>query len=368
MKFVYFAILTLCLSAVYFYYAPSEVAVTDKCENVFTSGVAEAYYEQLGIALPKERRAFHEAFVANLRKDPALVREVFMGTSLTEAYQEFLSRYIPPYQEGDFSVYLEDSLKKLRNTSSLDGLKHNSPYDDSLMEGNLPFLQFRHPDGTAVIRMAMPAIDGRFGASGVHPEFLAFIGQNKHLYVNLMKRHGLEVPLSRSIEALDGDTLAVVTLDKNSPFYWQEGDYPDSADAFKRLFLTHLKGSDFYWSSKVKIDLKALLEKVHHDYFQEKPSLTQKERQDFIELAYLEILEDLTASFKPESMNITCKQAMDRAPSLAVLWQLKLGLAKQEEAAALLFAPPLLIHNRPTHRSRLTRFISALEFLYPNNS
>jgi hypothetical protein len=64
-------------------------------------------------------------------------------------------------------------------------------------------------------------------------------------------------------------------------------------------------------------------------------------------------------------MNITCKHAIDRGPSLAVLWQLKLGLASENEAAALLLAPPLLMHNRTGHESRLERFTSAASFFYP---
>lgn len=374
MKFVYFGFSLLCLAAVYLYYVPPESVETDKCENVFVSGVAADYYDQLGMLFPdnpKDRRAFHEAFVANLRKDPSHSTQAFMGANLNKAYQEFLSRYIPPYRSGNFTDYLKTSLSKLRANPSFDGLKHNSPYDDSLKEGNLPFLQFRLPIGTAVIRMAMPVMDERFTTPKIHPEFLAFIrGQKKHLYVNLMKRHGLEGPLSKAIESLDKSepALAVVTLDKNSPFYWQEGDFPNFASDFKNLFLKHMQeGRDFYWSSQVEIDLKGLLEKVHFASFQKKSILTQKERQDFIELVYLEILDNLTLSFRPESMNITCKQAMDRAPSLAVLWQWKHNLVSKEEAAALLFAPPLLVHNRPTHRSRLDRFISALEFFYPNN-
>lgn len=356
MKWVYFAFSLILLGGGYFFYTAPESLETDKCENVFASGIAADYYHQLG--LQGTTRDFHEAFVADLREDPSQAKAVFMGTHLTKSYQEFLSRHIPPYQSGDFIVYLEDSLKKLRSNPAFDGLKHNSRYDDSLMEGNLPFLQFVLPNGTAVIRMAMPAVDG---SRGIHPEFLAFVrGQKKHLYVNLMKRHGLEGPLSRAIEALDG-TIEVVTLDKNSPFYWQEGDFPESADAFKELFIMHMSGSDFYWSTP--IELKPILEKVHLRYFQEKPKLSQKEREDFIELAYLEILDDLVASLNPESMNITCKQAMDRAPSLAVLWQCKLGLANKKEVAALLLAPPLLVHNRPTHRSRLTRFTSALQYI-----
>jgi hypothetical protein len=380
MKIVYLVFSVICLAGVYFYYTPSRSAETDKCENVFASGVAADYYGQLGFAIPegaKERRAFHEGYISTLRNDPLEhAKAVFMGTNLTKAYQEFLSRHIPPYQSGDFIEYLENSLKKLRAISSFSGLKHNSPYDDSLMEGNLPFLQFGLED-VAVVRMAMPVVDGNrlFSASGIHPEFLTFVrGQKKHLYVNLMKRHGTEGPLSKALEALDGteSTLAVVTLDKNSPFYWQEGDFPESAPAFKELFLNRmLEGKDYYWSSQLdmekwKTDLKQCLNHVHLVHFHENPLLNRKEREDFIELAYLEILDGLVASLQPESLNITCKQAMDRAPSLAVLWQWKLGLAAEQEAAALLFAPPLLVHNRPTHRSRLARFISSLQFFYSN--
>lgn len=384
MKIVYLIFSAMCLVGGYFYFAPSDPLETDKCENVFTSDVASDYYQQLGIEIPegaKERRSFHEAFVSNLRQDPSKgVANVFLSANLTSAYQRFLNQFIPPYHPGeDLIVYLENSLKRIRALPSFSGLNHNSSYDDSLMEGNLPFLQFMLPNSkkTAVIRMAMPALDEQrfFSNEQIHPEFLAFIrGQNKHLYVNLMKRHGMEGGLSKTLESLDSKepSFAVVTLDKNSSFYWQEGDFPSAAAAFKELFLRKmLDGKDFFWSSQLsknlETDLRLILNQVHSDYFHENSLLDQKDRQNFIELTYLAILDYLAETLHPDSMNITCKQAMDRAPSLAVLWQWKLGLAKEEELAALLFAPPLLVHNRPTHRSRLNRLILALEFFYPNN-
>ena len=114
--------------------------------------------------------------------------------------------------------------------------------------------------------------------------------------------------------------------------------------------------------------LKKILDLVHQRYFESNKALSQKERLNFIELTYLEILEHLADQLQVASMNITCRQCMDRGPSLYVLWMCKRGLLNQEQVKALLLCPPLLLHSRPSHRAKVNRFVQALKQVKQNSN
>jgi hypothetical protein len=98
--------------------------------------------------------------------------------------------------------------------------------------------------------------------------------------------------------------------------------------------------------------------------FKNSATLNRTERKDFIEITYLKILDVIKDKCKPSSMNITCRQGMDRGPSLMVLWMLKKGVLDDPKVAAnLLLTPPLLIRNRSSHRSRIEKLISTAKRL-----
>ena len=350
-------------------------------KNIFHSEAFLDYFHAQGIPVSENSMALNQTYIESMRKSgsPDAIVRLFKGADLTNSYQQFLFQYVAPYDGGDYFLYLKNSLDALKAGGHFKKSKTTFS-DDSFAEGNLPFLQFKLPGNTEVIRMGLPIVEKPYLRNlimtpPVNPEFITFIRlQKRHLYVNLMKREGLEAPYSFAIESLEKNepSFASVTLDKNSDFYWQEGPFPSKSHAFKQAFYNRLvdpKGA-YYFSAHLddwNAELKAILDEVHFKYFNQKSELSKQERQDFIELSYLEILDRLVALLKPDSMNITCKHAIDRGPSLAVLWQLKLGLAGENEAAALLLAPPLLMHNRTGHESRLQRFISAASFFYPKN-
>lgn len=348
-------------------------------KNIFHSEAFVDYFKAQGYPFSDDPRPLNRNYIKKMRqvRDPEAIRKMFTGADLAKGYQQFLFKYVPPYEEGDYFIYLQNSLSSLRSGKHFKKSKTTFS-DDSFAEGNLPFLQFTLPGKTQVIRMGLPIVERPYLQNLIltpplNPEFVAFIRmQKRHLYVNLMKREGSEAPNSLAIESLEKrePTFSAVTLDKNSDFYWQQGEFPSESKAFKQEFYNKMvdpKGT-YYWSLQLtdwNRELKAILDKVHQKYFNQKLELSKQERQDFIELSYLEILDRLVAFLQPDSMNITCKHAIDRGPSLAVLWQLKLGLANENEAAALLLAPPLLMHNRTGHEPRLERFTSAASFFYP---
>lgn len=345
---------------------------------IFRSEAFSTYFKAQGYPIIEDPMLLNRNYIDIMRKhqDPDAIQKMFTGADLTKSYQNYLFELVPPYKEGDYFTYLKNVLSSLRQNPRFKKSKTTFS-DDSYTEGNLPFLQFTLPNQIQVIRMGLPIIETPYLQNliftpSVNPEFMAFIRQQKrHLYVNLMKRDGLEGPNSFAIESLERTepSFVAVTLDKNSDFYWQQGNFPSESEAFKREYYSQLvnpKGA-YYFSQALKhwdLELKSILDKTHQKYFNQKLELSAKERQDFIELSYLEILDRLVALLNPNSMNITCKHAIDRGPSLAVLWQLKLGYADENEAVALLLAPPLLMHNRTSHESRLDRFTTAASFFY----
>jgi hypothetical protein len=183
----------------------------------------------------------------------------------------------------------------------------------------------------------------------------------------------MEASLTHSLEALESqcDNLYFVTLDKNSSFYKQEKEkYPDQWESasFKEAFLTHMFSDNYFWSKHLNLpiwkeELREIVNQEHQSLFQNAEMLDRKEREDLIEISYLEILNHLVDKWHPSSMNITCRQGMDRGPSLMVLWMLQKGMMSKSEIAALLLAPPLMHHNRASHASKVERFISAAQRL-----
>lgn len=388
--FKWFVLAFLVIGCLWFW--NREIEPSEKCRNIFISGVYDSYRKQLTPGAytgetTEEKLANHEQFVNSLREQASdkLVEDVYLATDLTHPFQIYLDSIIPPRNGEEFFSYLSHSLQLLKANPRFNGIEFDSAHEDTFLRGNLPFLQFSlsNTEKTRVLRMAMPVIEqpliGKwFIQREVAPEFLQFLQlQKNHLYVNLMKRHGAEGGSTTVLESLESKipSISVITLDKNSPFYWQEEKFQDlsNSSAFKYQFLDHMtQNRDFYWSKKLdavlwKRELERLIEQVHQNYFDNQTALNQQERQDFIELTYIAIIENLTHILKPTSLNITCKQSMDRGPSLSVLWQWKLGKIDEPQTAALLLAPPLLIRNRPSHTHRIERFNSAAKRLSQKN-
>lgn len=359
----------------------------NEADNLFRSSVYKTFQNELSL----DRNVDYKEFVLNLRervlkKDPLvdpIVLKLFKGVDLRESSSDFLYSYIPPPKNGeDFSIYLQNSLKLLKENPKFKGVINSPTISDSLLNGNLPSIHWIFPNGLTLIRMGEPAApltfwDNLLGKKPIEPEFQRFIqllAPKTHLYVNLMKRYGEEGKLSKALESLqkEEENLTVVSLDKNTPFYWQSGEYSNLFDAnsFKLAFLDKLKGEEYYFPKNLN-DMHNFLNKeindIHNKYFDNKKDLSVKERQDFIEITYLKILDYLVDLVNPSTMNITCKQGMDRGPSLSVLWILSHGSSDYKELAALFLAEPLLIHNRPSHQERLERMLSALSTIQKNS-
>jgi hypothetical protein len=347
-----------------------------------------------------QQRLQHEAFVRQLRniatstelahapqEDPsrklfdALVDWIFLKADLFEEVRIFLYRLTPPATaEQSIFDYLINTQQKMHDSLTIGRKKQNKTLaEDNYLFGNLSVgidlgeLQ--------LVRVASPLIGNAFipywlSPPSVSPEFLHFVQQQpSHLYVNLMRRHALEGALSGALENLDLSfpEVYVVTLDKDSDFYWQKGLYAGNSvqsAEFKTLLEEKLwePEGDFFWSRRLPTDswrqqLQSILDKVHGAYFGDRAILSQQERLDFIELTYLAILDALVQTLQPTSMNISCRQTMDRGPSLMTLWLWQKNRVDEGQVAVMLLAPPTIIHQRSSHAPRISRFVSAAKRL-----
>lgn len=376
-------IIGFLVACIAFIWGASYFHVTHPIEegkNVFASQVYAEFRKQIQ-PLNGLNREDHELFIEHLRQNPDqdLIKTLYLKVNLTPAFQTYLYGYVSPPQNEDFSGYVLATLDLLRANPNFNGI-HEEPQNlDPLLYGNLPTTLYQWKN-TQIIRVPLPLTYSTawwksfWQSPKVTPEFLTFLHtQPSHFYINLMRRVGKkEAPLSNALAQLERkeEHLYLITLDKNSSFYNQEGEVPDAADAFKQLFLVKLldpKGN-YYWSRHLNSswpqELQAILNKTHNTYFDGKKELSKQERLDFIELAYLDIIDALVDKWSPASMNFTCHQAIDRGPAEQVLWLSKHHIGKNDELAALLFAPPLLLHNRSSYPPKVVRMLSAYEHLH----
>lgn len=266
--------------------------------------------------------------------------------------------------------------------------------EDPVLYGDMPMKLFTLQNGKIeVIRTANVVREsGAEGDNRLNEEFKNYLVARPgklHLYINLLPRTGDDSEKSTLIEDLEDDPLvkksfAIITLPKQkaSNFYFQKGEYADLNDAFqfKQAFFTVLfiRDGDFYWSKKLEIgkwrkEVLAIINAVHKDFFAKREELTVQERLDFIEIAYIKIIEAAINQLNPDVLNVTCKQSVDRGPSIyALLYmydRLKAGSSLEEEYQTLYclyFSPPIAFHNRPGHDYRVERFQTALNRMIPH--
>lgn len=395
-------------------------------ELIFKSRIFTAYTEQLQAFLEQstDKQTLNPEF-SLIKVNPSSLKErqalytLWMQKLRTQLYQQHLSeptvrslhqlcywRYTQPYllpvywnwlqQFGShYSLDLEKSPNALLN--QLSTLTQEILQDERLVSfcesesldphliGHLPSFLYQL-NTTRFIHTARTVIDSPdHRSSQVVPEFLGYLKQLKqegqtHLYINLMLRTSKTKASCQALEALEkhpevGDVIQVMTLDKTSNFYWQKAEFSQStqqAGEFKQVFLTHLfddsaKGT-YKWPCQIETkdwhsSCQAILDKVHDFYFDHQPIFSKQEREIFIELTYLHLIEEVLQRYQPTYCNISCKHSVDRGPSILAIFyayqRLKEGHWIQEDNKMLLtilLAPPLISHQRSPHTYRIQRF------------
>lgn len=332
---------------------------------------------------------------------------MFTQVDIAKPTKDFLDKAAGMNREFYTTAYLADPKNYIMDIHNYtvahpkfkDDKKSSIPREkeDNYLNGDIASKLYTLQNGTQVVRMPNVAhdlaIDEKLNTAKaeINPEFRNYVQtlsrqKKSHFYVNVLSRATNEKIKSKEIESLETDPwtregVIVITLDKDhySPFYYQLLPYKEQEDAkpFMQEFVNKMKDPQgaYYWSQKLDREswfqeLETLVQTVHITYFGSKPTLTQRERVDFIELTYLAIIDTLTERFQPNFMNITCKQAVDRGPSLYALFYLvnhlkqgPLGDKERAEFLHLLFAPPLAYHDRAAHDYRIIRVQGAANYL-----
>lgn len=326
-----------------------------------------------------------------------LCKWLYTSPNLLPAYIQFIKNAIPfnceMIKEKNFIDLIDEFQASLKGNSNFNGhIAAGKPIVDPHCDGYLPshlFTAFSIP----FIISPRVTIEDKVGLEiDINPEFYNYLislknmGQT-HFYINLMNRTGSQRSLTKAIEELSSrleNVFFVVTLNKSYDFYWQRNEYQDSvidSEDFKNSFLVEMfdktdEESKFKWPIQLdpviwKENCLEILNGLHREYFNEKRAFSLQERQDFIELAYIKIIEALCQKLKPTYANISCKSSVDRAPSLLSLLFIyecienkkRFSIEDKKRALAIFFAPPLLSHSRQSHDYRVKRLKSAVQLL-----
>lgn len=219
------------------------------------------------------------------------------------------------------------------------------------LDGNFdPSTQENHPYKRMILKrkgdhqvtclhMATPTL--RSDASvEVNPEFIAYLKHQKrlgghHTYINFqkdtpvtfldtVKRFGVETYRAQCLERMSTieelkSVIDVITLDKNSDFYWQKKsrNATSSADEFIEEFIDRVvtdgRSVGFHFptiekkaqAKKLILDLKEAL-----GWNQSNKKVSLQEKRDFIEISYLFMMSSFSAG--SDVVNFSCKDDIDR--------------------------------------------------------
>ncbi len=280
-------------------------------------------------------------------------------------------------------IFLERDLRKFDEfilKRNFDSHKYNLP---SLLY-TLPFFGKEGLKKVKMIRMASPTRESWIEKPHVVEEFKGFLSylkrhDKKHLYINKQKTWGEEGKRSDKIIELEleYDNFFCVCLPSDGDFYLQTGRFENvqQVEIFKPLFCRMLRGkinSGYYHIPKAWredhdfcVGLNRVIDDVHALYFENKKELLTTERKLFIDLAYTHLIVYFLQFSKVDSVNITCRDGIDRAgceqSKLLHYFHIALGIENEtesyEELQYLLHLPVYLAKSRPIVPERR-------EFLY----
>ncbi len=230
-----------------------------------------------------------------------------------------------------------------------------------------------------MVRMGCPTKESWFQSPQIIEEFkgllkaLKFENKN-HLYVNKQRTWSKEGLRSSAIKDLQktNDHFFCLCLPSDGAFYYQQNVYDvvEKATHFKDIFFNMLIGKrakgyyhipvvwlkDFMFVEKIR----ETLNQVHHLYFNAKEDLSSLEKRFFIEHCYTHLIILCLKYFEIHSVNITCRDGIDRAgceqAKLLYYFHISLGIENEieskKERQFLVHIPPYLAKNRPIVKKR----------------
>lgn len=291
-----------------------------------------------------------------------LLEDLFAGLTFSKKPLD-LKEHISNYSFLDEADLIEKSKPFIfleRDFRQLDEFFLKRHFDSH--QYNLPFLLytlalFRQGQLVKIkmVRMGSPTRESWIQKPQIVDEFKGFLMKLKtknqnHLYINKQKTWGDEGKRSRKIKELEDhfDNFSCVCLPSDGDFYYQEARFRNLSEAsqfksvFYRMLLEKINSGYYYLPKKWREDpvfcdhIKLKLEEVHKLYFLNKEELDFEERRLFIDLAYTHLIL-LFLQYAPiDSVNITCRDGIDRAgceqSKLLYYFHLSLGIENELEA------------------------------------
>ncbi len=298
-----------------------------------------------------------------------------------------LSAILKKYPNGPFFKTLDVFRKK--------GEKEGF---DPIYQGNLPSYQFTCSSKSfdaKCLRLPCPTCHFQIDKAKVIEEFKGYLSYLKqkelgtHLLFNLQDRTSWqECARCKALEELTkepkyADQFILVTLPKQTAFYFQTDDYKEMSQSkeFLQVLKEQIQSQEdcgFFFSKKLaKKELKPFFEKmpllIHKWIFNSQESLSRRERLDFIEIFYQLLIVKVLDLIKPTFFSFTCKDAVDVGPvntvgfySTLKMMSKKGGYDNKEQDRLLwmLYSPSLMIRERLTDEQRVSRMMSAMTSLY----
>lgn len=278
------------------------------------------------------------------------------------------------------------------------------PPFDAFMQGNIPAKLYDLAVGQKskhVLHLPSPTHQKFLSKVDINDEFLAYLRhfegnviEGGHLLINLQdKTSWKEYVRCLKLEELQkraefGKLFTLVTLNKDTEFYSQSGNYFElnHAQDFLEQFEAQLKDAEtcgFFFSSKLQNKdfyefIERALKFTHKYFFAEKNVLTRKARLDFIEIFYNLLLLKIIEIIDPAFISFTCKDGIDAGAAASASFYAFINLIDKKELTKedkdilhyLFFAPALMVRNRIIDSQRFNRTISSLahfDFELSNN-
>lgn len=278
-----------------------------------------------------------------------------------------------------------------RFNTNFDPHKYNHPY--VLYTLNIQLLD-QQQKNIKVLRMGTPTRELCIGMEAkVIPEFKAFLAYNErnaltHLYINKQQMCGLEAARSKSLLELPRffPHFVIVSLPSDGTFYHATAFSTGSVSfsTFKEHVLETIVESPrlghFFFPEKWLKDnlfigaIDQILENIYEDFFSRRKELNYFDIFNFIDHFYTQLELFIMQYVKPDTVNITCKDGIDRAAKeqtkllyyLQVLSASEDTLPSIEERLFVMHAPAFFVKKRAIVASRRGRLTAALNSYTPD--
>lgn len=269
---------------------------------------------------------------------------------------------------------------------------------DPIGQENLPAKQFTFnydEFSCDCIRLPSPTFQKIINKAEIVEEFKAFLrdltrrkDHKSHLLINLQDKTSWEEHARcKAIEeaaqnAEFSKILHVVTLPKNTDFYYQSETYLEMHDVkdFKAAFIDQINSGEtcgFAFPKSLQKEIRSFSSKcfdlIHKLFFSSNKALSRKNRMDFIEIFYQMLIFKCIDIYRPSVMSLTCKDALDIGPTatLALFGSMKLLSSNPEFTddendfmKIALFTPSLIVRERVIETGRLSRLVSAISVIH----